>query len=193
MTTANRKLFADTLTDIAKRIRDGYDPANGTDATDRAFERTGFHAIRAGVLMLSSGDAARRLAADWSARGYPSGGGDGICSSPDDTSVERAALTSDHWERTGVQLDLERRLIDDNTRAIEHRIFEVVKEIPPEERRAQRLVEVALDVDCANPWCDHKITGIGDDRPRAGRCERCYRFRLRNRRDWTPNCVEGAS
>ena len=45
-------------------------------------------------------------------------------------------------------------------------------------------------VECANPRCDTTMTGIGEDRPRRGRCDRCYRFLLKHDRDWTPTARE---
>lgn len=190
--TANQKFLADQLTNLAKRIRDGYDPANGTDANDRAFERTGYLMIRAGLLTLNAGDHAHQLAADWSARGYPAATnpepGRGTNNDEDGdvalTSVEAAGQQRDHWEHQRTMLDLERRLIDDNTRAIEHRIANTIRVTPTDERRTKLLADTTLDLDCANPNCDNKITGIGDDRPRRGRCPRCAKYLSRNGRDW---------
>lgn len=45
-------------------------------------------------------------------------------------------------------------------------------------------------VECANSKCDVTMTGIGEDRPRRGRCDRCYRFLLKHDRDWTPTARE---
>lgn len=39
-------------------------------------------------------------------------------------------------------------------------------------------------IDCANPHCERTMTGLPNDRPRDGRCERCYRWRRRNNADW---------
>lgn len=39
-------------------------------------------------------------------------------------------------------------------------------------------------IDCANPHCDRFMTGIGNDRPRNGRCTRCYAHLRRYQEDW---------
>lgn len=54
----------------------------------------------------------------------------------------------------------------------------------------QRERESSL-IECANPKCEKTMTGIGEDRAKDGRCPRCYKFRRRNGRDWTPNAIEG--
>ncbi len=43
---------------------------------------------------------------------------------------------------------------------------------------------------CANESCEHVLTFVGADRPRRGRCERCYRYKSRTDRDWTPRVAE---
>ena len=45
-------------------------------------------------------------------------------------------------------------------------------------------------IDCANPKCDTTMTGIGEDRPKRGRCDRCYRHLKKHDRDWTPTAVD---
>jgi hypothetical protein len=176
VTLNDRKNLAARLTDLAKRLPT-LDPPN---TSDHNFHRTGLLLIRAGLACINDGDHARHLASDWSARGYPNGSGDGSRSSSSDTSTERAAINgSDHWESTVVMLDLERSLLADNAYSIEHRIANVVKVAPNEGRRSTLI-------DCANSKnCDVTMTGLGEDRPREGRCERCYRFRKRTGRDWT--------
>lgn len=194
MTSPRHKQLADTLTALAARIRDGYDPANSPDANDRAFERTGYLMIRAGLLTMHEGDRAHQLAKDWSARGYPTAvnaePGRGT-SSPDPdsdvalTSVEAGSQTSDQWERTAADLNHERALLDINAHRIEHRIANTIRVTPPDQRRTKLLADTTLDLDCANPNCDNKITGLGNDRPRRGRCRRCFTFLTNHGRDWT--------
>lgn len=45
-------------------------------------------------------------------------------------------------------------------------------------------------IECANPKCEATMTGIGEDRPRRGRCMRCYKFLMRRDRDWTPSAID---
>ncbi len=53
------------------------------------------------------------------------------------------------------------------------------------ERMSQRHTSNTLV--CANPSCDHVITrATANDRPRRGRCRRCYEFLVAHDRDWTP-------
>ncbi len=46
--------------------------------------------------------------------------------------------------------------------------------------------EVSNTLVCANPACGHVLTRVGNDRPRRGRCRRCYEFLVVYDRDWTP-------
>lgn len=39
---------------------------------------------------------------------------------------------------------------------------------------------------CANPNCDNLMTRIGEDRPKRGRCPRCFQHLHRYGLDWTP-------
>jgi hypothetical protein len=40
---------------------------------------------------------------------------------------------------------------------------------------------------CCNPACEHVITRVGEnDRPRRGRCRRCFNYLNQHDRDWTP-------
>jgi hypothetical protein len=94
--------------------------------------------------------------------------------------VERAAVESDEWDRRGQHLAWLRQVLDDHARLIESEIAHTVQVKPNEGRRSTLI-------DCANPHCQTVMTGLRDDRPKEGRCPRCYLFRYRNRRDWTPN------
>jgi hypothetical protein len=76
--------------------------------------------------------------------------------------------------------------LDDNARDLESRIAYTVRVLPNEGRR-DSLIE------CANRHCDTTMTGFGEDRPKRGRCPRCYQFQLRNNRDWSPNGLDVAS
>lgn len=45
---------------------------------------------------------------------------------------------------------------------------------------------------CANGHCEHVCTLVGNDRPRRGRCRRCFSYLQAHDRDWTPR-VEAVS
>lgn len=56
---------------------------------------------------------------------------------------------------------------------------------------AKRLIDESSGVGrCVNPNCDTVVTGVGDDRLRAGRCDPCYRYRLRTGDDRPRRLIE---
>lgn len=175
MNDNERRNLAARLHDLANRLT-RIDPPNDRDHT---YTRTGLLLLRSGLACIDNGDRAHRLAVDWSARGYPTNtNGDAVRSSTDTTSVERASETTDHWERQAAMLEHERAILDTNAFAIEHRIANTVGIL-------ERQGRTSTLIDCANRNCDATMTGLGEDRPRDGRCERCYRFKKRTGRDWT--------
>lgn len=44
-------------------------------------------------------------------------------------------------------------------------------------------------IHCGNPVCGHRMSGIGNDRPRVGRCPRCYTHFKRYNREWPLKAV----
>jgi hypothetical protein len=114
---------------------------------------------------------------EWSARGYPStsgpiGGGRG----QDTSNIERLVTAGisdpfhDDLRHALAHLAAARANVDWLVRFV-HRNTELHE------------LEPGL-IDCANPSCDRTMTGIRDDRPRDGRCERCYRWRRRHGTEW---------
>lgn len=182
----DRAALAERLKGLAKLLTEKRPPRGDEDesATPYAyrvpndhghdFERTGWLLIRAGAAYIADGDRACALASDWSTRGFPAATGNEPVNggTAELTSVEAAAMESDQWERETTQHKLERRLLDDNARSAESRTFKIVHVRPNEGRRSSLL-------ECANPKCDHTITGIGSDKPREGRCPRCSTHRYR--------------
>lgn len=180
--SAEQKLLAARLDSLSAQLGAAYRPANDSG---HLFEHCGWLLLRTAVTVIASGDRAFSLAADWSARGYPSVTGDPTGSSDGGglTSVERAATESDEWDRRRARLLWLRQVLDDHARSIESEIAHTVRVAPNEGRRSTLI-------DCANPHCPNVMTGLGEDRPKDGRCPRCYQFRYRNRRDWTEHGVD---
>jgi hypothetical protein len=181
--SAEQRLLASRLEHLSCQLQAAYRPAN--DPAHR-FERTGWLMLRAAVIVISGGDKAYALAADWAARGFPAATGDPPARSTDVTaltSVERASIEGDEWDRRREHLSALRQMLETNAFFIESEIAYTVR-IAPNEGRRSTLIE------CANPHCQTVMTGLGEDRPKDGRCPRCYQFRYRNRRDWTTNGVD---
>jgi hypothetical protein len=176
--TEEQKALGKALDGLSTRLGNAYRPLNDGD---HKFERTGWLLLRAAVAMISSGDKAYALASDWAARGFPAGSDEPVVSTGEDiealNSVERASQQSDEWENRRDQLGLLRRWLDDNSRDIESQIVDTVRVRENEGRRDSLIA-------CGNPSCDNKVTGLGDDRLRRGRCPRCYQFRNRTDREW---------
>jgi hypothetical protein len=56
-------------------------------------------------------------------------------------------------------------------------MIDKLRALTPE--RAELLLKAAGDVQsCANPHCGKIVTGVGNDRLRAGRCQPCFEYRL---------------
>lgn len=177
--TAEQKLLARALDRYSTRLGNAYWPPGDND---HKFERTGWLLLRCAVQMIDHGDRARALAGDWAARGYPSGSDEPRVNPGHDperlTSVEAASQQTDEWDLRRDQLDLLRRLLDDNAKDAEYQIHDTVRILPNEGRRDSLIA-------CGNPFCGDKVTGIGEDRLKNGRCPRCYMFQYRNGREWT--------
>jgi hypothetical protein len=181
--TVEQKLLAVRLDQLSAQLQVAYRAPN--DPGHR-FERTGWLMLRAAVVVISGGDKAYQLASDWATRGFPAATGDPPARTSDPiglTSVERASIESDEWDIRRHDLDWLRHELEDCALRIESEIAHTIQVKPNEGRRSTL-------VDCANPHCPTVMTGLGEDRPKEGRCPRCYQFRHRNRRDWTPNGVD---
>lgn len=115
---------------------------------------------------------------EWSSLGYPStsgpiGGGRG---GNGDTAIERAVLSG------------RRDPYADDMREAVVRLLRCSDDVAWLERFVLRNTETHERepelIDCGNPKCDRTMTGLPNDRPRDGRCERCYRWKRRNGADW---------
>jgi hypothetical protein len=114
---------------------------------------------------------------EWSARGYPStsgpiGGGRG-----DGThTVERIVI--------GGIPDTYRNDLLEALRHLENARKSIEWLVRFVNRNTETLGLAPVLIDCANPHCEKTMSGLPNDRPRDGRCERCYRWRKRNDADW---------
>ena len=140
------------------------------------------------IVLLGALPDAYHNAVQWAGLGYPSRSySDGAVTSGDHNDpVQRMVLTAQHDHFAHEILDADGRLRDvtENLRVLA--AFALRNTIT-----AERPIDGGL-IDCANPHCDRYMTGLGNDRPRDGRCPRCYMHRRRYGLDWPGRKVVNA-
>lgn len=86
--------------------------------------------------------------------------------------------------------------VDALTQAMAEHIVEGHKHFAAAASRYNRILSLSNEgrrnslIECANKHCETVMTGIGEDRPRAGRCEPCYRHLRKYDRDRTPRAKD---
>jgi hypothetical protein len=122
---------------------------------------------------------------EWGGLGYP-------------TSSLNGERGSDHDPVGAIVARGQRDVFGDDVSVADHRLKEAHEALQWLARFAMRhalTAERPSDgglIDCANPACDRWMSGIGNDRPRAGRCTRCYMHLRRYGVDW-PHHVAATS
>ena len=86
--------------------------------------------------------------------------------------------------------------VDGLTERIAGHILELVTHAHAGASNGNRLLSIGNEgrrsslVECANKNCENTMTGLENDRPRRGRCRRCFTFLQRHDRDWTASQSE---
>ena len=183
--TAAQKYLPDSLQRIAKQLYDDLTKAmeDGKWRRYSAHERDAVMVLRAGVAMFIHGEKAERLSSDWVARGLPGGQDEPVSGGGISDPTPLAAASTDEWEKQLAALRDERDVLARTARDYESNVAGTVRRLENEGRRSS-LIE------CANPKCDHTMTGLGDDRPRKGRCDRCRKHLERYDIDWPARAQE---
>lgn len=149
-------------------------------------QRVAADLIRAGQLLEQHGDRVWNLTRDWAtplSSGISGPTGKGSISRP----TEDAALSDQQDPTMGYHEEFVSTLDKAHPLALSLRdlMVKVTHQAQPEGRKNQAVV-------CANPKCDTEVVpgGRDKDRPRRGRCERCYKYLTRNGLDWSSKVDE---
>jgi hypothetical protein len=122
-------------------------------------------------------------AQQWSALGYPAGGGWVGSGVSDPVGQTVASGARDAFGEDMVRADA--------------RLAQVHADVRWLVRFSIRHTELARPrqdyLECANDRCDRTMSGKGDDRPRLGECPRCYKWRRRHGRPWPERRVSPAA
>ena len=179
--TAAQKHLIESLQRITKQLGEGYTPPSY-----RRCEQDGLMLLRAGVAMYLHGEKAEQRATDWIARGMPSGGGEPVSGGGMSDPTPLAADSTDEWEKQLQALRDDRFQLAARSVYYESNVAKTIRTLENDGRRSS-LIE------CANPKCDNTMTGIGSDRPRRGRCDRCRKHLDRYDIDWPARAEEDAA